>query len=103
MRIDISAASITLRVGQVLELSAPAELGAGYSWAVTETPPILAPQGEAGVARDPAEEGGKDRQVFTFRATQPGVGELALAYRRPWEREVPPRDERRIPVTVLAN
>jgi predicted secreted protein len=80
---------VTLTLGQTLRVELPASFGTGYSWQVTEMPPLLKQAGSAagGAAQYP---GQTERQILTFTAATRGKGTLVLEYRRAWEKTATP-------------
>ena len=86
---------IHLAPGDVLTLRLDAVPSTGYGWAVVENDvALLEPLGEPSFepAGDPPATGplgASGRQVFRFRAHDPGRQKLELHYRRIWEKKPP--------------
>lgn len=97
---------VTVAPGTLLEISQPANPGTGYSWEIVRQPKgVLCQQGD--VAYAPArsaagQAGAGGTETFRFAACGTGEGELALAYRRPWEASADPIRRFMIRVVVQA-
>ena len=80
--------SLSLHVGQTLEICLPAVMGTGYSWAVSSTPnEILKPLSND--LRPPTEKdkvGATEYQIFRFQIAARGLAHLELQYKRPWDK-----------------
>lgn len=88
-----NSGAVRLELGQLLEVRLPVQGGTGYSWAVDADAAdnlefviqtTLHPLGE------PRRMGSSQTQMFIFRATRRGDGQLRFAYRQPWEVRVRP-------------
>ncbi len=92
----------TVPRGAVIELALAARPGTGYTWRVVENDPTsLEPLGEPVLEEPRTEElGGATRQVFRFRAAEPGTVALELRYLRPWEEAGAPADVFRLTLEV---
>jgi inhibitor of cysteine peptidase len=85
--VDMRSFRIELRPGQQAEIRLPSNPSTGYRWLAVEPLPQVAVLVEA-----PAFVAGRSDLVGTpgeerwiFRAEKPGVADLKLEYRRPWE------------------
>ena len=90
--------TIDLRVGVQFAVRLKGTPGTGFGWELADRPAGLVktlaekpafeacPDGQTG-----ASLGAPACQVFRFETTRPGTGRLRLQYRRPWEKDVPPR------------
>ncbi len=83
--------AITLSHGDTLVLSLTSNPSTGYTWrAVRDDPAHLRPLGAPRYERPSGSLlGGAGRQVFRFKAENPGTAALTLEYARPWEKNVP--------------
>lgn len=81
-------ASVSLQVGQTLEICLPAVMGTGYSWAVSSPPnEILKPLSND--LQPPTEKdkvGATEYQIFRFQTVARGAAHLELLYKRPWDK-----------------
>ncbi len=89
-----NGSSVTLAVGDTLQVEIPSNPGTGYSWKITSNDAdVLTPLGEpqfglqAGVT---PVTGAGGTQTFHFRAVGKGQTPLTLVYVRPWETSVTP-------------
>jgi inhibitor of cysteine peptidase len=88
---------VTLDAGQKLVVSLESNPSTGYSWEVVGVPRVL--EGPAAPIHEQNSEaegvvGAAGTDVFTFTASDDaGDGTLVLAYRRPWEKDVPAEEE----------
>lgn len=92
--------SVSLALGERLNVHLSAQFGTGYSWAAaSDSTPLLkfessSAQGSAGLP------GGVQIQELVFTATTAGTGTLKLEYRQPWVKDTPPSRTFSIAVTV---
>ncbi len=98
---DHIAGPTTLPAGSALQIEFTATFGSGRSWVLEP----LAPGGPlifAGTHDEHRNSGGAgmDYQVFSFRAQAPGTATLVFDYRRPWMKNEPPRETRRIVINL---
>ncbi len=68
---------------------------AGYVWEAVGVPSFLAPAGETSgpttaAQNQPGFAGGQHWEVLAFDVKGPGMGDLRLEQRRPWETSEPP-------------
>jgi predicted secreted protein len=78
---------------------------AGYQWAPAQMPPFVTRAGDAtgptiAAQNQPGYAGGNHWEVALFAATGPGVGDIVMEQRRPWETNTPPAHTFR--VTIVA-
>jgi len=96
--------AVTLGPGQNLVVRLESNPSTGYSWEAVEVPRVL--KGPAAPTHEQDSEGegvvgAAGTDVFTFTASEgTGEGTLVLAYRRPWEENVPAEEEFVLEVTV---
>jgi predicted secreted protein len=77
---------IALKVGNILRIELTAKGGTGYLWFVEAAgAPCLKLMSEAAQKIGEPRPGSPVRQVWLFKAEQPGTCEINLAYCRPWE------------------
>ena len=82
---------VELSRGQILVVSLESNPGTGYSWQVEEIENrVLKAVGEPEFKSDSKLLGAPAMQVMRFQAIGIGQTTLKLAYRRPWEKSVPP-------------
>jgi inhibitor of cysteine peptidase len=88
---------VTLDAGQKLVVRLESNPSTGYSWEVVGVPRVL--EGPSAPTHEQNSEaegvvGAAGTDVFTFTASdRAGDGTLVLAYRRPWEKDVPAEQE----------
>jgi len=94
--------TVSLVVGDELEVRLEAQLGTGYSWRVAERDErILDRLGEPAVESPKDKKpGSKEVQVFRYQAKAAGQSTLTLEYARPWEKDKPPLRKFRVPLRV---
>ncbi len=91
-----NGASITLAPDQILEVNLDQNPSTGFMWEVTGIDAANLKQLETSFVPAPARLDGKPwvgapgRQVLRFAALKAGTSALVLAYRRSWEKDVPP-------------
>lgn len=88
-----SGSSITLHMGDVLEVALPATFGTGYSWKVANAAGhVVKLRGKPETAPGESQNktGQTETQVFRFVASAKGTGQLELHYVRPWEKDEKP-------------
>lgn len=101
-----NGSTITLAVGETLQVELPSNPTTGYSWKVTSNDAdVLTPLGEpqfALQARTTPMPGAGGTQTFHFQAVGKGQTTLTLVYVRPWETSVTPtpNDTWTVQVTV---
>lgn len=82
--------AVLVSVGETFAVELIGTPTAGYAWNVVDAPPMLERTGEAGgptseAQNQPGFAGGDHWEVFFFKATGPGEGQLVLEQRRVWE------------------
>ena len=84
---DDNGTSVTLAVGETLELVLTSNPTTGYSWSAAEVPACLEQEGEPEYDSDapPGMMGAGGEDTWRFTAAEPGEGTLRLEYTRPWE------------------
>lgn len=84
--------SVTLMPGAKLEVSLAATSGTGYAWQIAgNNPGVLQPLGLGNFELpNAAAPGATGAQVFHFQAASAGTAKLAMAYLRPWEKDIAP-------------
>jgi predicted secreted protein len=93
---------VALSKAQALVVRLPAQLGTGFSWAVTniEGAPMRLSDSQI-EHNDPGLPGGPETQVFHFKPTGSGEGTIDFGYRQPWVTDKSP--ERRFTVHVVVD
>lgn len=105
-RITVSepGGQVTLTVGQELAVELRANVTTGYMWELVppfpEVVTVIDPGTYSAAPGSEARVGAGGITSFVFRAVRPGKGVVNLAYRRPWERDVPPTRTVRFDVDV---
>jgi inhibitor of cysteine peptidase len=96
--------AVTLDAGQNLVVRLESNPSTGYSWEAIEIPGVLEGPSAPTHEQDSEAEGvvgAAGTDVFMFTASDnAGEGTLVLAYRRPWEQDVPAEEEFVLEVTV---
>lgn len=96
--------TVKAAVGQELELRLAGNPTTGFSWALLQCEgDAVAAVGQGDYVQKPAQPGmvGVGGEfVFKFRAVKAGKARLTFAYRRPWEKDVPPADTFSVTVAV---
>jgi inhibitor of cysteine peptidase len=105
VRVDESATgtSVSLHVGQTLEVSLAGNITTGFDWALAGTLPSQLTTVSDGYKTDPASAGAAGAggtRTFVYRAVVSGSGTLKLSYGRPWEAGVAPAKTFSLTVTV---
>ncbi len=86
-----SGKTVELRVGDTLIADLPGNPSTGYSWeTVSVDGSILQRSGESVFIPDSNMTGAPGKISLRFKASGAGKTALKLAYRRVWEKEVPP-------------
>ena len=95
--------SIIARVGESFEVRLEASKTSGYSWTVSL--PLKSLQIIGLISEDVKQQassvGSSSVQSFKFEARSPGNVILIFKYRRSWEKDTPPRYERKYYVNIL--
>ena len=94
--------AIELASGAMLIVQLPSNPSTGYSWSAQgDTSPLkLVKSNQVEQKQSSQRVGAPGIQVLQFKATGPGTTTLDLAYRRPWEKDVPPAKAFSVKVTV---
>jgi len=104
MTVSEPTGEVVLAGGQELGVELRSNVTTGYRWELVPPVPDVLTVTEAGTySAAPGSEarvGAGGTTLFVFRAVRPGSGVVNLAYRRPWETEVPPARTVRFEVTV---
>jgi inhibitor of cysteine peptidase len=97
---DDNGRRLTLAVGDEVELSLAENRTTGYHWELTAKaePVCELVKDDFEVADQTPGSGGVHR--WQFRTVQPGSGEIALQYRRPWEEDATAARGYRVSVRV---
>jgi inhibitor of cysteine peptidase len=87
-----NGSTIFLTQGERFVVRLPSNPTTGYTWSVAgNAAAVLQPAGDPRFEPSPnAKPGTGGYQVFEFRVVAPGASSLALAYRRPSEKDQPP-------------
>lgn len=82
---------VTVKNGEKLTINLSANHTTGYAWAYKAQPGAVAePVGEAKyVAEKTDRVGAGGVEIWQFKATKTGHGNLKFEYRRPWEKDAP--------------
>ena len=85
-----STVRISIRVGDSLTWTLPANAGTGYSWTVVgDVPDCVVQVGEMKFIPDRVDTPGSSGTAhFTFRGVSKGQGAIRFEYSRPWEKYV---------------
>jgi inhibitor of cysteine peptidase len=94
--------SVKLARGAMLEVKLPATAGTGFTWQIVKNnPEQLVLQGKSQIIRpDKKVVGGKQTQVFRFKAEGIGTSDLEIVYRRPFEKGKAPAKMFSVTVTI---
>lgn len=102
---DQASGTTSVTIGSAVEIDLSASFGSGFSWVLEP----LAAQGplvflgthdRRGNATPSGITGGRDIQIFSFRAEAAGTATLVFDYKRPWMKSEAPREIRRITIEV---
>jgi predicted secreted protein len=90
-----------MTLGELAEVRLSAQLGTGYSWKWTDSGGFFEQAGsEKTVTSGEAKTGGRDTQVFLFRAVKPGEARLDFFYNQSWEASASPLKRFSVPVLI---
>ena len=97
-----NGSSVTLDVGQTLEINLPSNPSTGYSWQSASIPACLEPAGASRFESEAEEDvvGASGTETLTFEATKVGTGLLELEYEQAWLPDAEPADTFSVDVTV---
>ncbi len=91
---QLNGKMVSLKAGQVLQVSLTSNPSTGYSWALADyNADVIRPQGEPEFvepSRDKPLVGASGWDRFHFKVQKTGQTQLKLVYRRPWEKDVAP-------------
>ncbi len=97
-----SGSNVTLRQGQMLEVSLAENGSTGYLWEIVPgTESILSAQGSSFVATDPGLPGGGGVRTFTFMTVASGNTVLTIILRQPWMTNVAPARTFEVAIVVV--
>jgi inhibitor of cysteine peptidase len=83
--------TVTLVVGDTLEVTLPSNPSTGHTWQVAGEPRCVVPRGEARYTALDDLVGSGGLLTWDLEAVEAGAEELSLVYRRPWENVAPDR------------
>lgn len=84
--------SVSLRVGDTLEVELPGNPSTGFSWQTSlPTSPVLVALGQPEFSPDSGAIGAAGRVKLRFQAALTGTVQLSLVYRRSFENQPPAR------------
>ena len=87
-----NGSTVTLHVGERLDLSLAANPTTGYQWEVAAgDSAVIKPVGEPDYKADSAALGSGGTMTFHFVAVAPGKTIVKLIYHRPFEKDTPPQ------------
>ena len=87
---DASGREIELALGQQVAIRLPENRTTGFQWDLESSgKPVCVLVNDA-VEGQTGAPGQGATHLWKFRAARPGQGTIALAYRRPWERQAAP-------------
>lgn len=86
-----NGSTVTLQIGQQLEVSLAANPTTGYEWEVASVDSAVIKQaGEPKYVPEGDALGSGGKTTFRFDAIKPGQTLLQMIYRRPFEKDTPP-------------
>jgi predicted secreted protein len=87
-----NGATVNITKDQDLEIRLPVQGGTGFIWELVSAPsaPVHLTNKEIVRADGESRPGGPQAQLFMFKPSGTGSGDIELAYRRPWEQTTPP-------------
>ncbi|MDP6478592.1 MAG: protease inhibitor I42 family protein [Phycisphaerales bacterium] len=95
---------LVLSVGGRGDILLPYTAGTGYSWSLDQGGSeglTCVSVSESGTKPDTADlPGGPGQSRWLLKGRSPGTAELLFEYRRPWEKDTPPAETRRVRVEV---
>jgi inhibitor of cysteine peptidase len=90
-------------VGRTVAIALPANPSTGYTWTVAGgDPDVIAQAADAVFCQDSDLVGAPGYMTLQFYVVGPGATTLELAYRRPWETDVPPLETYSVEVSAVA-
>ena len=99
---DDNGQSVTMSVGDVLQLMLPENPTTGYTWAiVTNDEGVLAPSGEPAYEVESDAIGAGGTKTFMFQALAPGTSVLQMVNARQWETAVVPAETFELTIQVV--
>jgi len=99
---DDNGQSVTMSVGDMLQLMLPENPTTGYTWAiVTNDEGVLAPSGEPAYEVESDAIGAGGTKTFMFQALAPGTSVLQIVNARQWETPVVPAETFELTIQVV--
>ena len=99
---DDNGQSVTMSVGDVLQLMLPENPTTGYTWAiVTNDEDVLAPSGEPAYEVESEAIGAGGTKTFMFQALAPGTSVLQMVNAMQWETPVVPAETFELTIQVV--
>lgn len=97
-----TGSSVKLAKGAFLEVKLPATAGTGFTWQIVKNnPEQLVLQGRSQIIRPEKKViGGRQTQLFRFKAEWIGTSDLEIVYRRPFEKGKAPAKTFSVTVTI---
>jgi inhibitor of cysteine peptidase len=96
-----SGSTVSLGVGDRIEVTLPSNQTTGYQWVVTDLGPLTqVGESEYDAPSSTGVVGAGGTEKFTFEAKKTGSGTLTLEYRRAWEKDVPAEEAWSVTVEV---
>ncbi|HEY2821209.1 MAG TPA: protease inhibitor I42 family protein [Candidatus Acidoferrum sp.] len=93
--------TLTLRVGDGVDLSLAENPTTGYRWELLARPePVCVVVSDAYVANTGGAIGGGGAHTWELRAVDKGTVTVSLGYRRPWEKDVAPAEKFALTIVV---
>ena len=99
---DDNGQSVTMSVGDMLQLMLAENPTTGYTWAiVTNDEDVLAPSGEPAYEVESEAIGAGGTKTFMFQALAPGTSVLQMVNARQWETAVVPAETFELTIQVV--
>ena len=99
---DDNGQSVTMSVGDMLQLMLPENPTTGYTWAiVTNDEGVLAPSGEPAYEVESDAIGAGGTKTFMFQALAPGTSVLQMVNAMQWETPVVPAETFELTIQVV--
>lgn len=92
--------TLQIKTGEVYNLKLPSNLSTGYTWsfAPKESPIITINEVSDGLPSDTP--GAPGETIFRIKGMQKGNAKITFTYRRVWEKDIAPKETKRITVKV---
>jgi inhibitor of cysteine peptidase len=102
MQVDRSynGREVTLAMGDVMEITLEENPSTGYRWDLKVKPEPACSQVKNWFKATGGPPGSGGTHHWQFQAVRPGAAEINLEYRRPWEKDTPPRETFKLRVQV---